>query len=118
MTGKKILICLLISQTLIPLVNAKSLQSDSKVMQEKSTQTLWTDTEVKALVDELNVLSQRYITEAWSSGWNCGYGVGFENGKSFITANPPFTLKARYCIFGFCTGLFTAGTTGILWKMR
>ena len=34
--------------------------------------------------------------------------------ESFITANPPFTLKARYCIFGFCTGLFTAGTTGIL----
>ena len=118
MTGKKILICLLISQTLIPLVNAKSLQSDSKVMQEKSTQTLWTDTEVKALVDELNALSQRYIAEAWSSGWNSGYRTGFESGKAFITENPPFTLKARYGLFGFCTGLFTAGTTGILWKMR
>ncbi len=118
MTGKKILICLLISQTLIPLVNAKSLQSDSKVMQEKSTQTLWTDTEVKALVDELNALSQRYITEAWSSGWNSGYRTGFESGKAFITENPPFTLKARYGLFGFCTGLFTAGTAILYWKLR
>ena len=38
--------------------------------------------------------------------------------ESFITANPPFKLKVRYSLFGFCIGVFTAGTTGILWKMR
>ena len=121
MIVKRILICLMLNLTLIPLINAKNLkklQSSSELMQKKSTQTLWTDAEVKALMDELNTLSESYIKEAWSAGWNSGYSEGFDAGKICFTTNPPFSLTARYCLFGFCTGICTATTTGLLLQLQ
>lgn len=118
MIVKRIIICLLVYQTLTPLVNAEGLQSGTEVMQKKSTKELWTETEVQELVAELNALSESYIKEAWSAGWNSGYSQGYDNGKSFSAANPPFKVKMRYCIFGFCAGCCTVSAASLLWQLR
>ncbi|WP_027727884.1 hypothetical protein [Treponema sp. C6A8] len=117
MKTKRILICLVLFQTLLPLMNAQSLQSSTEKMPNKSTQKLWTDTEVQKLVNELNALSENYIQKAFFDGWNCGYKEGLINGKNFYSENPPLRLKAKYFGLGFCGGAFT-GAAGLLFKLR
>ncbi len=115
---KKSLLYLITFTMLLAVMNAQTLPSVTEQTQKEFSKPLWTDTEVQDLVKELNTLSEDYIKEAYSSGWNAGYKEGYNNGKTFTLEHLPLKCKAKYFCYGLCTGFCTGSTTGLLLQLR